>query len=357
MVRQKRSSSVYVSSAELSPLRKRLPREAKSGSPSRPSLGILAQKKALEKAAKAADVAPRKRGRPKLAQSSEIQPEVYPRDDHKALVRAFAASTHAKSPTVSEADIYAAPTSAKLAELVNRLVSTEQETLFQQLHEKSAQQQAQDGTTIAEILQKLESRQVTIDTLTLHVQSLQQKLAEAEEKLRELEETSVGSNTPQKLRTGKQMYELPIRRKPSDRKVHSSDIDDELKTIAFTFDMLELLTGVRIISYQVDEDRFLFDVKQTNTVQELELDVINIEYQLIIQRDFEQAAEVTYVPVFLELLERRARDAEQEAKNKDAARVQAHLPAYLQQSLTFPYNTLLQFYTKLSKALNKSIKG
>lgn len=128
--------------------------------------------------------------------------------------------------------------------------------------------------------------------------------------------------------------------------LQQEDLANELKTIGITLDMQELLTGVRITNYEDDRDKFYFDVKQTSTNIDNDVDAVSVMYRLVIKKKFEQTAEVTYIPSFL-----------REAKNDDARRVSVHLPDYLKDNLIFPYNTLLQFYAKMSKALNKSAKA
>ncbi|GEQ71570.1 hypothetical protein JCM33374_g5255 [Metschnikowia sp. JCM 33374] len=345
MARPKRVASMGTSSVESSPqkdspAKKRLRSATKPTSPLRTS----PRRSRLPKS-------PRTKTQSKTRQVS-AETEI---SKTSALVRALSVSQKSSGVSVTEADIIAAKSPSQVTKLINTLVSTDQDELFRQYKETSEEQQVKDSQSIAELTTKLDERQTTIDTLTAQISELQNSLDTAEEKLEAIGDTSTHAQTPQRRR-GKEMYQSPIRRKPSDAMVHRTKVDDEFKTIAFTFDMLELLTGVRIISYKVDDDKFLFDVKQTSTVTEQESDVVTIEYQLMIQRDFEEKAEVTYIPVFLDALGKRARNAEQEAKNKDAERVKVHLPGYLQQSLNFPYNTLSQFYIKLSKALNKGTK-
>ncbi|KAM9939596.1 hypothetical protein OXX80_000917 [Metschnikowia pulcherrima] len=348
MARQKRmaSESISVESTpeRSSPARRRSLRAKNASSPLKP-----------------APKSPPKRGRPKSAPKAskgakkDKSLNTEKESNTEALVRAFSASSK-ENGVITEADIHAATTPAQVTALISSLVSTEQDVLFQQYREKAAEQEAKNSVIIADFASKLDEKQSTIDSLAHQIQELQNQLAEAEERLDAVDENSMALTTPQR-RAGRRSYESPIRRKPSDKKVHHSNVDDEFRTIAFTFDMLELLTGIRIVDYKVDQDNFLFDVKHSSTVSPRETETVTIEYQLSIQREFESCADVTYVPVFLECLSKRARDAEQEAKNKDAAMVKNHLPAYLQQSLTFPYSALSQFYTKLSKALNQSVRS
>ncbi|OBA21001.1 hypothetical protein METBIDRAFT_170970 [Metschnikowia bicuspidata var. bicuspidata NRRL YB-4993] len=307
-----------------------------------------------------ASPAKRPRGRPPRSPLRRRRAAQSPRQAGVALLvqklaESGAAGAGAAGPVSADA-ILAADTPAKLAQLLQRLVATDQDRLFAQFRETSAQRAATDAQQIARLSASLEAKQNTIDALAQQAQELQNALAAAGDALPQAAD-SPAADTPQKRAAARHMYESPIRKKTADAWVHRSDVDDEFRTIAFSLDMLELLTGVRITNYVVDADRFLFDVKQSSTLSDHDTDVVTVEYQLLIQRDFQEKAEVTYVPVFLELLHNGAPDAELAARARDAARVRGHLPLYLQLSLNFPYNTLLQFYAKLNKALNKCSKA
>lgn len=251
---------------------------------------------------------------------------------------------------ITEADILAANSPAKLTSLINSLVSTEQDDLFERYRQTTRLQLSNDSRLIAELRSELSVKQSTIDTLLSQIQKLQESIDDPAGTILPV------NSTPQKGRK-LDMYQSPIRKKSSSLMVHQDDMENELKTIGITLDMLELLTGVRMINYEEDKERFYFDVKQTSTNMEHDVDSVSVEYKLVIKRKFEQAAEVTYVPAFLRNLKTVLKDPEQELKNQDAARVAKHLPDYLQENLIFPYNTLLQFYTKMNKALNKSTKS
>lgn len=152
--------------------------------------------------------------------------------------------------------------------------------------------------------------------------------------------------TPQKRVTG-ELYKLPIRsNSASTLMISLDDLAQEMKTIGVTLDMLELLTGVRIVNYEEDKEKFHFDVKQSSTNSEDDSSTITVEYKLVIKKQFELSADVNYIPTFL-------KKVPSSVKN----RLIENLPDYLQGSLVFPYNTLSQFYAKMNRALNKSTKS
>lgn len=239
--------------------------------------------------------------------------------------------------TVTENDILAATTPQALMQLINGLVNTQQDAIFDKYRQTSRLQMSHDSLLISSLREEIGRKQATID-------ALQAQLLESGGAEGDLSSISVVSSTPRKQRT-RELYQSPIRQKSSSLMLQQEDLANELKTIGITLDMQELLTGVRITNYEDDRDKFYFDVKQTSTNIDNDADAVSVTYRLVIKKKFEQTAEVTYIPSFL-----------QGDKSEHARRVSAHLPDYLKDNLIFPYNTLLQFYAKMSKALNKSAK-
>lgn len=305
--------------------------------------------------------APAKRGRKKAdapAEASQPAPPTQPhtRTDAKppaadaatavSLLNAAAVVKSDSADVVTEADILAADTLAKVVAFVNQLVGSQQQLFDRYKHTARLQMDA-DARLIAELRRELENKQTSIDALLALLQRVQD---DADGR----RVASVASSTPQRGRGAPEMYELPIRGRNASL-LSQHELAGELKTIGVTLDMLELLTGVRIISYEEDRAKFYFDVKQLSTTSDNDTDAVSVVYRLVIKRKFELTAEVTYVPSFLQKLD--AADDSDDGATADARAVAACLPEYLKDNLIFPYNTLLQFYAKMSKALNRSAKG
>lgn len=236
---------------------------------------------------------------------------------------------------VSESEIYATKTPAQISRIIHDLTHTQQDRIFEKYKRTAALQRANDSRLIELLRTELASKQDTIDVLTAQLRN----------------DKGTGETiTPKKTRS-KDLYESPIRKSASSSMISQEELANEMKTIGITLDMLELLTGVRIVNYEEDKDKFYFDVKQSSTNMDNDAAQVSIDYQLIIKRKFEQSADVNYVPLFLK---NKLKDA---TKASVAKRVTEHLPAYLHEDLLFPYNTLLQFYAKISKALNKTAKA
>lgn len=245
---------------------------------------------------------------------------------------------------LTEEDILSIDSTGKLYGVLKGLLRGSSDEMFDE-YKKTAKERIQLLEEERDHLQnQLLVKQNTIDTLAMQIQELQSN-------------ASAPSVTPKKPL--QQMYESPIRKKSSAAMIRPGDMEEELKTISFTFDMLELLTGVRVINYEEDKEKFYFDIRQTDTAAELDRTPVAIEYRLVIKRRFDQTAEVTYIPVFLKnmMTTAKASDDDQKVKNEHAKLVEANLPEYLRENLKFPFNTLLQFYAKLVRALNKSGKS
>lgn len=233
---------------------------------------------------------------------------------------------------VSESDILTATDLKLLMKIINTLVTTEQDAIFEKYRQTTKLQTSHDSLVISGLRDELRRKQETIDALQAQLLG-----SRAPDSL-------AIKSTPRKT-AAPELYQSPIRKLSSSLMLQQEDLANELKTIGITLDMQELLTGVRITNYEEDRDKFYFDVKQTSTNMDNDSDAVSVIYRLVIKKKFEQTAEVTYVPSFL-----------QGDKDDDANKVSEHLPDYLRDNLIFPYNTLLQFYTKMNKALNKSAK-
>lgn len=256
-------------------------------------------------------------------------------------------NTKDRAPVITEEEILTLDSSSKLASILNNLIGTKQDELFNEYRVDSKERISSLEQELANLRSQLLKKQETIDTLALQIK-------EAQNSYRSIHPTTLV--TPKK--GALQMYESPIRTKEtSSAMICSADMEGELKTISFTFDILELLTGVRVTNYEEDTAKFYFDIRQTDTSRDADKDTVSIDYRLVIKRKFEQTAEVTYIPVFLKNLRTKATTDEQEQKNKQAREVEARLPDYLRDNLKFPFDTLLQFYSKLVKALNKCGKS
>lgn len=237
--------------------------------------------------------------------------------------------------STTEQEIILAESTGRLVTLINSLVSTLNDEIFDRYRQTSRLQMENDARLIAKLRDELNRKLQSIDALLAQISRLQSDLDA------DMSVVTASSSTPQK--PTRPVFESPIRKQSSSLLIHQDELELELKTIGITLDMLELLTGVRIINYEEDTEKFYFDVKQASTNDDSH--GVAVEYRLVIKKKFEQAADVNYVPVFLN------------DKDANVEKLVKHLPDYLRDNLIFPYNTLLQFYAKMSKALNKSSKS
>ncbi|KAI5957379.1 CSM1 [Candida jiufengensis] len=125
--------------------------------------------------------------------------------------------------------------------------------------------------------------------------------------------------------------------------IKDSDFEKERENISFSFDLLELMTGVKIINYEENNNEIQCDIIQSSNDKS-----IWIEYQLIINKlDTKQ---INYIPKFLH----DDQEQQQNETNKlNLKKLNKILPDYLMEYLSFPGESLAQFYNKVNKALNQ----
>ena len=255
-----------------------------------------------------------------------------------------------KSTNITEQDILSVQNNNDLMKIIHTLTNTKQDEIFTNYKKKSELQLQQKNQLINDMQQELNNKQKIIDKL-----------------LEEKPDNSLLQTPMKKARNEPQnMYVSPIRRKKTAKQeqevINQDQLSKELETIGITLDMLELLTGLRIINYEEDDAKFHFDLKQTSTNGSgTEL---TIDYRLIISKEFTSTAEINYVPTFLNELEDNDSEAddidvddETMGPKRNAKMLLDLLPDYFCDNLTFPYNTLSQFYTKMNRALNKGAKS
>ncbi|GBL51345.1 hypothetical_protein [Candidozyma auris] len=281
-------------------------------------------------------------GLPQLSPSKEIpSPIEFPKVMSRvpSLNHPSSASSTPAPPRqkITEQDIIAATSSHDIVGYLNTLVGSEAEANLNEYRRTTKLQMDNDASLIRQLRTELQQKQESIDTLLKQVSQLQNNGSAL---------PATANATPQKRVTG-ELYKSPIRsNSASTSMISSDDLAQEMKTIGVTLDMLELLTGVRIVNYEEDKEKFHFDVKQSSTNSEDDSSTITVEYKLVIKKQFELSADVNYIPTFL-------KKVPSSVKN----RLIENLPDYLQGSLVFPYNTLSQFYAKMNRALNKSTKS
>lgn len=253
-----------------------------------------------------------------LASTAALAPEdLAPADLAPKAGPAAAAQPSTALPSLDalESAILNATTPAELVPIIRDLTSTLQDQIFDQYKAKVREQLAANARTIEELERQLAAR-------------------------------DAATPPPPAL------YKSPIRRRTQplpllQNLITQDQLSNELETIGTTLDMLELLTGLRITNYEEDALRLHFDIAQLATTDPAAKDVapgLSILYRLTILKDHRASAEINYVPTFM---------AE---RTRNSERLREVLPEYFCDNLTFPYNTLSQFYNKINRALNKGVR-
>lgn len=231
---------------------------------------------------------------------------------------------------ISEQEILTANSSGDLVNLINQLTSTSQDEMFNSYKLKTKMKLQQDEDTIVRLEQEIKEKEQLIQTLRSNKSSSNSNTFD-----------DSANDMPNSNNGKKELFISPIRkRKNVDEEVITrEDINQEFDTMGAILDMVQLLTGMRVINYEEDNSQFYFDVVQNNTNDKGQR--IEIDYKIIIIKKYSSATEVNYIPTFIS------------NGSPDKELLLQNLPDYFCNNLTFPYNTLSQFYGKMNKALNR----
>ncbi|KAG7191954.1 uncharacterized protein KQ657_002560 [Scheffersomyces spartinae] len=208
----------------------------------------------------------------------------------------------------------------------------QQEKMIHKLNEQVSKQEEKEKALVKEMNRLKYATQSTAGTPIKRKRGERIQQEDDEDDMDEDEdEVEDGPNNPK-------TFMSPIRQKTK-TKISEPDMVREMENIAITFDMLELLTGVKVNNFQDDDTKFYFEVKQASRDNE----EIYIEYSLVLLKDLAHAGQIQYDPTFLE-------DSDVNRVNQ----LKQILPAKLCGPLTFHYDTIAQFYDKVSRALTKA---
>lgn len=145
------------------------------------------------------------------------------------------------------------------------------------------------------------------------------------------------------------VFQLPI--KPKTLLVLRRDLELELEQIGVIFDMLEVITGLRIHNLADGALTMTFECSQM-ALEPQDEQPFTWDYRLVVQKGAD--GDIVYEPeVDGEQLAALAQGDLDPADRVRVERMRRVLPDYFQDSLSFPYNTLPQFFSNLGKALTK----
>ncbi|EMG49204.1 hypothetical protein SBY92_000560 [Candida maltosa Xu316] len=219
-----------------------------------------------------------------------------------------------KSTIVSQQEILNCD-SEQLIDLINNSINTKQDELFSKYQAKVE--------TLLEENHRL-------------IESLQLELQEKNDKIESLSEQIMA-----RQRESAMEFASPIRKRKTGR-LNQDELAQEREHISFTLDMIELLTGVKVINFENNSTEYVFDIRQTSSTNQ----GLTMNYQLVLPS--EKNPQISYVPTFLDAL-----DGEEEEEIANAKALKKKLSDFLCENLTFPFDALAQFYAKVNKDLNK----
>ncbi|ODV86815.1 hypothetical protein CANARDRAFT_191506, partial [[Candida] arabinofermentans NRRL YB-2248] len=116
----------------------------------------------------------------------------------------------------------------------------------------------------------------------------------------------------------------------------STQVVKELDLFSTKLEIMELLTELSCIEYIENTDNLIFKMRQSGTT-------CSLTYRLLISKS--EVTEIVYIPSIDD-------DAEDD-DGENLLKLKKCLPDYLLDNLTFPSNTLYNFYNKLARSLNK----
>lgn len=227
--------------------------------------------------------------------------------------------------TITAADILGAQLALQLTELLNGLAVDLD--LMKTLKGKFDSRAKEDSKLIAELQQEVESlKSQNTELLKQNTELLEQKASQKERSDLENRSDHTGT-TVSTASSGSKETDL------------SQDYQKDIEELSISLDLLEHLTGVTLLSStELPNNKLLFDVKQLSQNKSVE-----IIYQLIINKNFDLSVDVEYIPKFMK------------SNSKKTQLLKSLLPEYLCESLVFNLGTISQFYSKVSKALNRKV--
>ncbi|KAG7727613.1 hypothetical protein KL933_002547 [Ogataea haglerorum] len=221
-----------------------------------------------------------------------------------------------------------------LTSILNDLTTSKTEKMFQD-YKKLSERKHQTSETLINNLTKENQK------LRLSIKSLQASKQNSKEtdSLRRQIETLKRENT----RLSSEIESLSAKRGSN-----QSEIDNavaELDLMGTKLEITELLTGLTCQEYIEDAENMIFKMKQQG-------ETCFLIYQLLISKT--GAGEIVYIPIFKQ--EESQSGSERNEWMENVKKLEKVLPDYLLDNLTFPANTLYNFYNKLGRSLNKKVE-
>ncbi|QPG75889.1 hypothetical protein FOA43_003275 [Brettanomyces nanus] len=234
------------------------------------------------------------------------------------------------------------PTEASVSQLFQRRDMKELTNLSQSLMRKS-EKTFQDYKKLAEkraksaesIISKLSSENSILRNRIKDMRSESRPHNEVEQlkkRIETLKKTEMNKNEEmEKLRTRKEEVEAQL-----EEALKEFDLFDSKQEI------IELLSGASCVAYEENQKSIIFRLRQTG-------EICTLFYELVISKS--GLGELVYIP----LLEKPKEWEETEEIDWETNLVNSRkvLPEYLMDNLTFPSNTLRNFYTKIARSVSK----
>ncbi|KAG7845240.1 hypothetical protein KL941_003085 [Ogataea angusta] len=248
------------------------------------------------------------------------------------------------SPTKARQE-FRLPSEAAVSQLVQRKDLKTLTSIFNDLATSKTEKMFQDYKKLSE--RKHQASETLINNLTKENQKLRSSLKSLQVGKQNSKETELMKRQIETLKRENTRLSSEIESLSAKRGSNKSEIDNavaELDLMGTKLEIAELLTGLTCQQYIEDSENMIFKMKQQG-------ETCYLIYQLLISKT--GAGEIVYIPILKHEESQSGSDREEWTENLN--KLEKVLPDYLLDNLTFPSNTLYNFYNKLGRSLNKKV--
>ncbi|KAG7817794.1 hypothetical protein KL928_003693 [Ogataea angusta] len=248
------------------------------------------------------------------------------------------------SPTKARQE-FRLPSEAAVSQLVQRKDLKTLTSIFNDLATSKTEKMFQDYKKLSE--RKHQASETLINNLTKENQKLRSSLKSLQVGKQNSKETELMKRQIETLKRENTRLSSEIESLSAKRGSNKSEIDNavaELDLMGTKLEIAELLTGLTCQEYIEDSENMIFKMKQQG-------ETCYLIYQLLISKT--GAGEIVYIPILKHEESQSGSDREEWTENLN--KLEKVLPDYLLDNLTFPSNTLYNFYNKLGRSLNKKV--
>ncbi|KAG7881262.1 hypothetical protein KL938_003392 [Ogataea parapolymorpha] len=221
-----------------------------------------------------------------------------------------------------------------LTSILNDLTTSKTERMFQEYKKLSERKQQTSETLINNLTKENQKLRTSIKSLQVNKQNSKET---------DLLKRQIESLKRENTRLSSEIESLSAKRGSNQSQIDNAVA--ELDLMGTKLEITELLTGLTCQEYIEDSENMIFKMKQQG-------ETCFLIYQLLISKT--GAGEIVYIPILKH--EESQSGSERKEWTENLNKLEKVLPDYLLDNLTFPSNTLYNFYNKLGRSLNKKVE-